>query len=102
MVCNVIGSHLFHATNQENAPNILWAVLRCFPALIGVLASTFDWLIGWLVASALQSYMRNAYGRKSSLLRIHIGVRVDLMLPSVNTGFDLLTYERREMEKAFG
>ena len=68
-----------------------------------MLASTFDWLIVWLVASALQSHMRNAffYG-KSSLLRMDIGGRVDLMLPSVNTGFDLLTYERREMEKAFG
>ena len=64
MVCYVIGSHLFHATNQENAPNILWAVLRCFLALIGVLASTFDWLLGWLVGSTLQSHMKNAYGRK--------------------------------------
>lgn len=39
---------------------------------------------------------------KSSPLRMDIGERVDLMLPSVNTGLDLLTYERREMEKAFG
>lgn len=60
-MCYVIGSHLFHVTNQEKTPNKLWAVLRCFPALIGVLASTFDWLIGWLVASALQSHMRNAF-----------------------------------------
>lgn len=39
---------------------------------------------------------------KSSLLRMDIGERVDLMLPSVNTGFDLFTYEQREMEKVFG
>ena len=36
----------------------------------------------------------------SSLLRMGITGRVDLML-SVNTGLDSLTYERREMEKAF-
>lgn len=64
MVCNVIGSHLSHATNQENAPNMSRVVLGCFPALLVVLASTFDWLIGWFVASALQAHKRNAYGRK--------------------------------------